>query len=591
MKNILALLSNQKIQALVFLVIILAFYGNTLSNGFVHDDAWQIADNKNIQKLENLPKVFTSCLHEDLLAGGCKKMGFYYRPTQYLSYFLTYQVSSQPWFFHLVNLVYALIASLLVLRFFKIFLQGKHLPFVATLLFITHPINSEPINWLSCVVELTLAGFMMATYLLYIKFSESKKMILLVLSAFTFLGGLFSKETAALAILIVPIYEFLFKGFRGDRSTVKRCLLVFALYVTAGVIYVLSRAAVLGRVVYEYEGYYKMDAWSQALNALVLYPKYLFKLIYPLPLNLQERVVLATGDDWRVTVAFLLVMLNFFIVFIFFKKGWKVMLLATSLIVLSILTPLIFINKIGQWLIGERYLFMSSIGMALLVGEIIRRLILRYKDKAFRNILLVLFAVYLVFSWFIIFQRNKDWKDNTASYIGILKADPGNAEAHYQLGNIYAKQNQLDLAAEQFQQASKLDPRFAATLVNKFTSAQGLSFLYPVGWIVNEEKSIHIQDEKGEFKIEVGLDALSLGQSTDRYLAKQEKVHGALINQGAALIPNMDQAFVKIFKDERSTKMQFFLFKGDKVIKILVDPMDSPLMKQFDAIVSSLKFS
>jgi len=101
------LLKHQTASALaIFVILVAIFYGSTLGNGFVYDDHQQIEENEYVQGLEHLPRIVTSCTWEGAF-GSCKERGIaYYRPLQSLSYLLTFQISSHPALFHLVNLVY-----------------------------------------------------------------------------------------------------------------------------------------------------------------------------------------------------------------------------------------------------------------------------------------------------------------------------------------------------------------------------------------------------------------------------------------------------------------------------------------------------
>ena len=59
---------------LAFAFLVFLFYGNTLQNGFVHDDIGQIVQNQYIQSFKYLPKAFTGCIWESVF-GGCEGAG------------------------------------------------------------------------------------------------------------------------------------------------------------------------------------------------------------------------------------------------------------------------------------------------------------------------------------------------------------------------------------------------------------------------------------------------------------------------------------------------------------------------------------
>jgi len=89
--------------------------------------------------------------------------------------------------------------------------------------------------------------------------------------------------------------------------------------------------------------------------------------------------------------------------------------------------------------------------------------------------------------------------------------------------------------------------------------------------------------------VEMKMEKREAEISINDYLSRQNEVYGTLVNQGLAQIPDMDTAYVKVFQDQGIQKMQFFLFKTNKVVKILVYPSDPPKMKVFDKIIQTLK--
>lgn len=119
-------------------------------------------------------------------------------------------------------------------------------------------------------------------------------------------------------------------------------------------------------------------------------------------------------------------------------------------------------------------------------------------------------------------------------------------------------------------------------------SKNGLSFKFPSSWIVKEEADAVSIIGESDLKIYIKRPAKLVNQSNQEYLAHQESL-GKMVNQGLAQIPKMDYAYVKIYSLERDRQlMQFFLFKGDKVVEVRVSPTTTELMRDFDKIIGSL---
>ena len=214
-----------------------------------------------------------------------------------------------------------------------------------------------------------------------------------------------------------------------------------------------------------------------------------------------------------------------------------------------------------------------------------------------------------------------------------LEVNPSFWEAHNNLANIYFKRADFDLATKEYQQILAILPGFTQIEENlknlpsvkeatqagragdsnvwlRYHRILGLSLAIPSNWrLVTSYGSMVISDDRNELTANFTLDRKDLKQSQEEYLAKQQENLGELLNQGPALIPNFDRAYVKVWSfdsaqdqegtgeqgdmgdrvGQAATKLQFFLFNEDSVVKILVSPADSPQMRVFDVILGSIK--
>jgi tetratricopeptide (TPR) repeat protein len=59
------------------------------------------------------------------------------------------------------------------------------------------------------------------------------------------------------------------------------------------------------------------------------------------------------------------------------------------------------------------------------------------------------------------YQAKEEWKRAASQYQKAVKADPGYAEAHSNLGYCYRKQGQYDIAVRTYQKAIELNPKLA----------------------------------------------------------------------------------------------------------------------------------
>ena len=168
----------------------------------------------------------------------------------------------------------------------------------------------------------------------------------------------------------------------------------------------------------------------------------------------------------------------------------------------------------------------------------------------------------------------------------------------HRIAIFYAQTGNTEQAKKSFEASLMRDPNnesmknnyklFLNQLTNSLSSPSGeLKFNTPKDWIIQNKKGdFLITDPTGKFQIQIFQGVLS--GKIDEYLDKQQRVLGQLLEQGPAKIPNTDYAHVKVWNNRNISTLEFFLFKGNVVLRIIVSPSDSPLMKYFDELVTSI---
>ena len=129
---------------------------------------------------------------------------------------------------------------------------------------------------------------------------------------------------------------------------------------------------------------------------------------------------------------------------------------AGSLWVLWGLLPVSNVVLIPSAPVAERYLYIPLMGFSVMAGYGLHAL---YRRKpawgwaALVGVSLLLGAR--------AFERNFAWRDNTALYRSMIQADPGNADAHFNLGAEYQNAGRGDLAFREWMETVRIRPRDA----------------------------------------------------------------------------------------------------------------------------------
>ncbi|MEY4903515.1 MAG: hypothetical protein RLZZ292_1330 [Bacteroidota bacterium] len=117
------------------------------------------------------------------------------------------------------------------------------LPFLATLLFVAHPMHSEAVANVKGRDEImTFVGVFAALYYV-LRYSDTDKMIYLILSGVVFFLGLLSKENAITFLAIIPMTLYFFRN-----ADVRKMVVATIPAVIATIIYLLMRYKAIGYV-------------------------------------------------------------------------------------------------------------------------------------------------------------------------------------------------------------------------------------------------------------------------------------------------------------------------------------------------------
>jgi len=242
--------SIEKPVVILFLLAV-SLYIFTVSFEYVLDDKLYVTHNQFVKEgFDGIGKIWKN----DLLTGfyGVKKNlleGGRYRPLPLTTHAIEYQLFGEwPGFSHLVNvLLYGLTAILLYIILVRLFPPDKKQPwylslaFVATALYIAHPLHTELIANIKSRDEImSVVGGLFALYFV-LKYLKGQQVQHLVLANLLFALGLFCKESAVTFLGIIPLTVFFFTKHKFKDVAIA----VLPLFAVAG-LYAWIRFEVLG---------------------------------------------------------------------------------------------------------------------------------------------------------------------------------------------------------------------------------------------------------------------------------------------------------------------------------------------------------
>ncbi len=444
---------------LIFLAAFL-LYGNTLTNDYALDDLIVIKENTFTKKgLSGIREIFSYDsftgffgTEKKLVAGGR------YRPLSIASFAIEYALAGglNPFLSHLINiLLFALTGSLIFIIFSRLIKSppGKpwHLgiPFVASILFIAHPVHTEVVANIKGRDEIFALLFPLAALWLTLRYFEKKKPLMLLLANICFFFGLLSKENAIMFVIMVPLTIYFF-----TKIPLKDNLKVGVSFLFTALIFVFVRFLVLGymnsgELPKELLNNPFLDAtqgqkFGTILYTLGLYVKLLF---FPHPLThdyYPYHIPLVSMTDWKAVLS--LGIYLFMIVYAVLKFKSKsvisygiIFYLSTLFIVSNLLFP------VGTFM-NERFIYMPSLGFVIILACLIVNklpLIIK-KESAYKKTAVTLLIVILVLFSLRTYTRNRVWKDNFTLFTTDVLVSENSVKCNVSAGGDYQEKARLE---------------------------------------------------------------------------------------------------------------------------------------------------
>lgn len=431
-------------------------YANTLFNGFVYDDGFQLLGNPYVRSFDYLRPIFTTSVSS--FAGLASR---YYRPVMTFGYLLCYKVFGfSAAGFHLVNVVFH--GAVVCMLFFvtKRMFGDRMLAFGAAALFALHPIHTESVAWIAAVTDLELTFFYLLTFWFFLALGSTKgrrSVLLYVAMIGSFALALLSKEQAVTLPFLAMVYEHFYREGRSETGWARKFSRYAPLWLLAAVYLPLRMHSLGGFVVTS--NYLGLTRQEVVLSATALGAQYLWKLFWPAELcafyvfeksnRLMDPRVIAGG-----LCAILLIAAYLWL--------WKrARLVSFGLIWLVVaLGPVLNPKWLGVNVFAERYLYLPSVGFCWVLAWGLRRLWSEVlcRRNAWRVASMAALSLALLLWTLRTVTRNREWRDDVTLYTTTLEAFPDADTIRTNLAIVYQNQGLSGQAEQEYRSVLARDP-------------------------------------------------------------------------------------------------------------------------------------
>ncbi|MCX6779516.1 MAG: hypothetical protein NTU97_04830 [Candidatus Magasanikbacteria bacterium] len=384
---------------LVYLIVGLALYSSVLNSFFVSDDFdW-------LTRAKETPHTFSAYFLKNSNGG---VDGGVFRPLTQLSYLLDFSIfGTNPVIFHLVNFIFFIGTALNIYWLVLLISQKKWLAFLSGLFFIILPNHPEAVTWISGRGDVLSAFFYILALAMYVKFRQGKKVWLLAVAVLSFFFSILSKEMGMSLPGVIVLYELLFiSGWKKDSwlGVIKRGLYLLPFVFVLG-LYLFLR----WNTTHILAGFYASPELKPNLAHL------LRTLLLVIDSNFLESYTRfkAASLLMRPYIFLPLVLAGLSFIYLILKKykQEKIAILGLGVLIIGALPvlPLSFMMNTSE---GERFAYLPSIGMAIILGWVCYKIINFQRTRYLQFLPPVILIIFLSF---VLVQKNWHWQE--AGYI------------------------------------------------------------------------------------------------------------------------------------------------------------------------------
>ena len=441
--------------------VVAGCYWNSLSNGFVADDAIHIVTNTMIKDPRLLPHLVTKAYFSDSLMP-------MYRPVYTLSLFMDYRFSGlNPFGFHVTNLLLHLGTAVLVYAFFVLLFAQPRAALVGAALFAAHPAHTEAVSWISGRGIILAVGPVLAALCCFLRrersSSQTARAWLLAAGLAAYGVALLAKESSAVLILLLTLVDWARHrpgpgpgpGPGDVRS--RRSLYAGVALVTAG--YLILRFGIMA--------FPQAQTWPPLGERLRVWPYatwlHLRLLLSPLDLAYERTFQSPMGvmDPMVLFPAAVITALLLGLLWLWYREERLACVgLLWIFVALGPVSNVIpFLPAVGLQPVAPRHLYLPAVGFTLLLSLAFTRLRSRAMSLGLAGLLVLTYGT-------ITIQRNPVWHDNFSLWQDTAEQVPQNPEAHNNLGVEYERRGDAKRAVREFAWATYLFPGYAIAYHN-----------------------------------------------------------------------------------------------------------------------------
>lgn len=513
---------------IILTIAILCAYANIANGPFIFDDDTFIVKNTYIHSLDDIPRLYRSCITEGAFISDCN----FYRPNQALVHAIVYKFfGANPIPFHVTSILFHLINCLLIYKLLQLLTFSKNTSFFCSLLFAIHPMQTEAVSYISGLSDPLALCFMLMAIITAIK-SEKQKLWIAV-SIISGIMALLSKESAITLMFLIPTVLFIYnpKPISEFNNWSKLLSVLFVLF---SIIYLILKFTIFdftgNNGLTGAQNVYTESLLIRLITFISIIPEYLKIIFVPFKLYIERPY---TAYDTIFTLSGIIGLLTVSLIFYFIYRAWQnkqYKTVAGFLWVIICMAPLSGIIPLNAIYL-EHWLYIPSVGLIILLANLIDNKRKQEKVGVLNYAFIAVAALFCIRTY----ARNDQWKDPIKFYANEIKNNPKSARCYNNLAMAYADKKEHYKSIEYYLKAIQLYDIYPQThhnLGNVYLAVgdhqkaydQFFTAIYmDPGFVYSYEKLILLLDQYGQ-KQKAGILNQMLIKASQRMPPTKEEI-------------------------------------------------------------------
>ncbi len=412
------------------------------------DDDFLIVNNlQQLKNWDNLTKIFTdNSFLSDAVYG-------FYRPLQTLTFMIDAHLSSNNLFvFHITNLILHIITTFLLYKLLLKLKLNVNISSSLSLIYAINPLFISTVSWLPARGDLLLTLFTLASFINFIEFLNTRKILHLIFNIIFFTLALFSKETAVILPLIFIIYYL----FKKNLTNIKHLFLPITLWLVIGLIWFNLRNSSVTE--FPENQIFGLIPFFENIPTFV---EYLAKFIIPIKIDLLPIYSLTN------TIIGLIILLLLIFSLIKFKKIRTYLIFGLLWYLLFVFPGTLYSRNYPLSVQFYQYLdhraYLPIIGILISVGYLLQEII---PQKLNRNYTIYSMVITILFA-IITFINLKYYKNPEIFLTKAIEQNPQSSVANFLLANYFKDNLKYNDAIDYYTKALKINPNYPEALNNR----------------------------------------------------------------------------------------------------------------------------